>query len=96
MYFFDFVSQSYSICVRIKATAILFAKAGSNVVLIARRKEALEAVKEECVAAHRAGGSNAGGQFATVVLDISDREGVKNLFEKIPVSLRNVDILGML
>ncbi|KAF8514076.1 hypothetical protein JB92DRAFT_2920900 [Gautieria morchelliformis] len=76
-----------------KATAVLFAKAGSNVVLIARRVEALAAVKEACVAAHQQGGSTSGGQFATVALDVGNRPAIKNLWDQIPASLRNVDIL---
>ncbi|KAF8507342.1 hypothetical protein BU17DRAFT_78142 [Hysterangium stoloniferum] len=76
-----------------RSTALLFAKAGSNVILLARRAEALASVKEACITAHREGGLNAGGQFATVVLDVSDRQAVNTLWDKIPAALRDVDIL---
>ncbi|KIJ44375.1 hypothetical protein M422DRAFT_30515 [Sphaerobolus stellatus SS14] len=76
-----------------KATAILFAKAGSNVILVARRKEALDAVKEQCIAAHKEGGSAHGGQFTSLVLDISDREAIKTIFDQLPPTLSTIDIL---
>lgn len=63
-------------------------------ILIARRADALASVKEACIAAHKEGGSNFGGQFATVVLDVGDRPAIKTLWDKIPASFRNIDILG--
>jgi len=76
-----------------RSTAILFAKAGSNVILLARRAEALASIKEACIAAHREGGLNAGGQFATIILDVGDRQAVNTLWDKVPTALRNVDVL---
>lgn len=76
-----------------KATAVLFAKAGSNVILVARRAEALAAVKEACISAHKEGGSQSGGTFESVVLDVSDRTAVNNLWSKIPPHLKDIDIL---
>ncbi|KAF8582666.1 NAD-P-binding protein [Ramaria rubella] len=76
-----------------KSTALLFAKAGSNVILVARRAEALAAVQQACVAAHKEGGSTSGGQFASVVLDIGDRQAISTLWDSIPSGLRDVDIL---
>ena len=64
-------------------------------ILIARRADALVSVKEACIAAHKEGGSQSGGQFATVALDVGDRPAIKSLWDKIPASLRDVDILGM-
>ncbi|KAI0798048.1 NAD-P-binding protein [Abortiporus biennis] len=75
------------------ATAILFAKAGSNVILAARRKEQLEAVKEQCIAAHKQSGVQAGGKFATVKLDVSDKKQIDSLLDNIPEDLKKIDIL---
>ncbi|KAF7294950.1 Short-chain dehydrogenase/reductase family protein [Mycena indigotica] len=76
-----------------KATAILFAKAGSNVILLARRAEALAEVKQACIEAHKASNLQEGGQFAAIPFDVSDRVAIGNLFSLIPTSLRNIDIL---
>jgi len=76
-----------------KATAILFAKTGANVILTARRAEALAVTEEACKAAHKESRSAHGGHFASVVLDVSDRQAVNSLWDKIPLALRNVDIL---
>jgi len=75
------------------ATAVLFAKAGSNVILAARRLDALKAVAEKCTAAHKEGGSQSGGKFAVVQLDVADKKQVAKLFDQIPEDLRQVDIL---
>ncbi|KAF8654183.1 hypothetical protein AX16_003712 [Volvariella volvacea WC 439] len=75
------------------ATAVLFAKGGANVILVARRLEALKKVTEQCVAAHQASGLNQGGSFAPVQLDVSDKTQVASLFDQVPAELRNVDIL---
>jgi len=76
-----------------KATAILFAKTGANVILTARRAEALAVTEEACKAAHKESRLAHGGHFASVVLDVSDRQAVNSLWDKIPLALRNVDIL---
>ncbi|KAF7304866.1 Short-chain dehydrogenase/reductase family protein [Mycena kentingensis (nom. inval.)] len=76
-----------------KATAILFAKAGSNVLLLARRADALETVKRACEEAHKASGLKEGGQFAAIPLDVSDRAAISKLFSLVPEPLRAVDIL---
>ncbi|KAJ7063286.1 hypothetical protein C8F01DRAFT_1209611 [Mycena amicta] len=76
-----------------KATAILFAKAGSNVILVARRAEALAEVKQACIDAHKSSRLQEGGQFVSIQLDVSDRTAIGNLFSLLPSSLRNVDIL---
>ncbi|THH32136.1 hypothetical protein EUX98_g2051 [Antrodiella citrinella] len=75
------------------ATAILFARAGSNVILAARRLDALKAVAEKCTVAHKEGGSQSGGRFAIVQLDVADKKQVAGLFEQIPEDLRQVDVL---
>ncbi|KAL0581759.1 hypothetical protein V5O48_000341, partial [Marasmius crinis-equi] len=75
------------------AAAILFAKAGSNVVLAARRVEVLKQVAEQCAAAHKESGVSAGGKFAVVQLDVSAKDQVAAFWDKIPQDLRDVDIL---
>lgn len=75
------------------ATAVLFAKAGSNVILIARRADALKAVSEACITAHKESGLQQGGRFAIVQMDVSQKDQVAVLWDKVPQDLRNVDIL---
>lgn len=69
-------------------------QAGANVILTARRKEALEGVLEQVKAAYRESGVQAGGKFAAITLDVSKRDEVAALWSKVPDDLRNVDILG--
>ncbi|KAG8821489.1 hypothetical protein FRC17_009801 [Serendipita sp. 399] len=76
-----------------EATAILFAKAGANVIISARRQDVLQKVLESLKEAHRDANVAAGGKFAAVTLDVSNREEVKNLWTKVPQELREVDIL---
>jgi len=75
------------------ATAVLFAKAGSNILLLARREDALKTVQQACVAAHEESGLKEGGHFAPIQLDVSDKAAIASLWSKVPSSLRNVDIL---
>jgi len=75
------------------ATAVLFAKGGSNVILLARRADSLKAVSDACIAAHKESGIQQGGKFATVQMDISQKDQVATLWDKVPQDLRNVDIL---
>ncbi|KAJ7774645.1 hypothetical protein DFH07DRAFT_106709 [Mycena maculata] len=75
------------------ATAVLFAKAGTNILLLARREDALKSVQQACVAAHKASGLKEGGEFAPIQLDVSDKAAVAALWSKVPGSLRQVDIL---
>ncbi|KAJ2937050.1 hypothetical protein H1R20_g37, partial [Candolleomyces eurysporus] len=75
------------------ATAVLFAKGGANVILLARRTEALAKVHEQCRTAHQASGLQEGGKFAAIPLDVSDRSQVESLWDKVPSELRDVDIL---
>lgn len=67
---------------------------GSNIILAARRVEALKSVAEACAAAHKESGLQQGGKFATVQLDVGDRKQIASLYDKIPQDLRNIDILG--
>ncbi|KAH9048116.1 NAD(P)-binding protein [Lactarius hengduanensis] len=75
------------------ATAILFAKGGSNLILLARRADPLEKVAEAARAAHKASGVQQGGAVVTIQLDVSDRAQVAALWSKIPSNFRNIDIL---
>lgn len=72
------------------------AQAGSNLILTARRIDALEKVRQQCVAAHQGAGVQHGGQFVTILLDVSDKSQIASLLNKIPTDLRNIDILGKL
>ncbi|KAH9079393.1 NAD(P)-binding protein [Lactarius deliciosus] len=76
------------------ATAILFAKGGSNLILLARRADPLEKVAEAARAAHKASGVQQGGAVITIQLDVSDRAQVAALWSKVPSNFRNIDILG--
>jgi 3-hydroxy acid dehydrogenase/malonic semialdehyde reductase len=75
------------------ATAVLFAKGGSNIILLARRADALKDVSDACIAAHKESGLQQGGKFATVQMDVSQKDQVATLWDKVPQDLRNVDIL---
>jgi 3-hydroxy acid dehydrogenase/malonic semialdehyde reductase len=73
---------------------MLIGQAGSNVILCARREDALKKVQQSCIDAHKASGLKEGGEFAHVLLDVADKASVAALWSKVPASLRNVDILG--
>ena len=63
-------------------------------ILCARRAEQLKAVAEACAAAHKEAGVQAGGKFASVLLDVGDKQQIATLFDRVPADLRQVDILG--
>jgi len=75
------------------AAAVLFAKGGSNLVLLARRVDALKVVADACIASHIESGLQQGGQVATVQIDVSQKDQVAALWDKVPGNLRDVDIL---
>ncbi|TDL27455.1 NAD-P-binding protein [Rickenella mellea] len=75
------------------ATAILFAKAGSNLILLARRTDALKAVVDAVTSAHQESQVQGGGKFVAVQLDVSDKAQVAALWDKVPKELRNIDVL---
>ncbi|KAI0318944.1 hypothetical protein OF83DRAFT_1082589 [Amylostereum chailletii] len=75
------------------ATAILFAKGGCNLILLARRVENLNAVAKAAADAHKASGVQQGGKIASVQCDVSDKAQVAALWDKIPQELRAVDVL---
>lgn len=76
-----------------EATAVLFAKAGSNLILAARREDALREVEAACKKAHQESGVPSGGKFVSVQLDVSDRAQVKSFMNNVPADLKNVDVL---
>jgi 3-hydroxy acid dehydrogenase/malonic semialdehyde reductase len=63
------------------------------VILLARRKDALDKVNDACVAAHKDSGLQQGGTFATIQLDVADKKQIAALWTKVPQELRDVDIL---
>ncbi|WVN85181.1 uncharacterized protein L203_100326 [Cryptococcus depauperatus CBS 7841] len=72
------------------ATAQLFAKTGSNLVLLARRAENLKAVKSKCEAAHKAFGSREGGKVVIIEADMQknkDLDAVPNKLEGLQVDI---------
>ena len=77
-------------------TTFFVIQAGSNVILTARREEALKQVAAACTAAHQESKfeSGIGGKFATVSLDVGDKAAIGKLWEKVPSDLRQVDVLG--
>ncbi|KAI0054053.1 NAD-P-binding protein [Auriscalpium vulgare] len=75
------------------ATAVLFAKGGANLILLARRADALKGVAEAAAKAHKDSGVQQGGKIATLQVDVSDKSQVATILDKIPQDLRNVDVL---
>ena len=73
---------------------IHISQGGSNVILTARRADALQTVADKCTAAHREAGLQQGGRFVAIQLDVSDRSQISGFLEKIPADLREVDVLG--
>ncbi|KAG6911513.1 hypothetical protein DXG01_014587 [Tephrocybe rancida] len=66
---------------------------GANVILVARRADALKTVTDACIAAHKESGAKQGGKFANVVADVSDKAQVASLFETVPQDLQDVDVI---
>ena len=79
-----------------RATAILFARAGANVILTARRKEKLAEAVKECQEANKQGATGKGGKYAAIELDVQKKEDVDALLGKLPDWAKEVDILGTL
>jgi len=55
----------------------------------------LSKVAQQCVTAHKESGIQQGGSFASIQLDVSDKQQIASLWSKVPQGLRNIDILGM-
>lgn len=75
------------------AAAQLFARAGANVVLGARRLDKLAEVQAACEQAHKDGATGHGGQCATVPLDMRNVESIESVEQRLPSWAANVDIL---
>ena len=75
------------------ATAVLFARAGANIIITARRQAQLDATAAEAKKANQEGGTGKGGQVVTLVLDMQDSAAVKSVLTKLPKELAKVDIL---
>lgn len=72
------------LCVRLFLSKLTISvEAGSNVILLARRIEALKAVSDACVAAHKESGIRQGGKFAAVQIDVSQKDQVAALWDKV-------------
>lgn len=76
------------------AAAKLFARAGANVVLAARRAEKLADVEAACQEANTAGSTGHGGHYAAVSLDMRSTESLDTLLQRLPSWASNVDVLG--
>nr|CDI54367.1 probable NADP()-dependent dehydrogenase acting on 3-hydroxy acids [Melanopsichium pennsylvanicum 4] len=76
-----------------KATAILFARAGCNVVLTARRADELSKAATECSLANQKSQTGAGGNFAAITLDMQDRKQLDGIIQSLPDWAKNIDIL---
>jgi 3-hydroxy acid dehydrogenase/malonic semialdehyde reductase len=80
-----------------RSTALLFARTGANVILCARRKEALDTAVKECQEAYKAQGSvggSEGGHFASIVMDMRDRNSINEILPSLPKWAQGkVDIL---
>ena len=76
------------------ATAQLFARAGANVVLTARRADALSAVQRQCEEANQQGKTGHGGKYASLSVDMRKRDDLDALLGKLPEWAQNVDVLG--
>ena len=64
------------------STAILFAKAGSNVVILARRANNLSEVKAKCEAAYKEFGHK-DGKVVTIEADMQKREDLNSVTSKL-------------
>ncbi|WVQ77973.1 hypothetical protein IAT38_000054 [Cryptococcus sp. DSM 104549] len=72
------------------STAQLFAKCGSNLVLLARRADNLKAVKAQCEAAHKESGMKEGGKVVLIEADMqktADLDGVLGKLEGLEVDI---------
>lgn len=65
------------------STAELFAKAGCNLILLARRAEKLAQVKQRCEDANKLGGSGKGGNVLTLTVDVGKRADLESLLGNI-------------
>jgi 3-hydroxy acid dehydrogenase/malonic semialdehyde reductase len=69
------------------------AQAGANLILLARRQDALQKVAEACKAAHKTSQAPGGGHVAALEFDVTNKSHVAGLLDRIPAELKNVDVL---
>lgn len=74
------------------ATAILFSKAGANLVLFARRESELLKVKELAEEANKEGGTGTGGKVKIVLADMSDRKSIDAALDSAKEELEEVEV----
>ena len=82
-------------CNHVNLHLILLPQGGSNVILVARRADALKKVTDACFTAHKESGLQQGGKFVSVVADVSDKAQVSSIFDTVPQDLQDVDVLGI-
>lgn len=75
------------------ATAQLFAQAGANVVLGARRMEKLEHVQAACERANADGATGHGGRYASIFLDMRSSQNIETVLQRMPEWAKRVDVL---
>ncbi|KAI9615511.1 hypothetical protein H4Q26_011452 [Puccinia striiformis f. sp. tritici PST-130] len=75
------------------ATAILFARAGANLIITARRESNLKEVKLECEKANKESGIGHGGQVSALVLDMQDPKAIESFLDRVPSELQKIDVL---
>jgi len=76
------------------ATAILFARAGANITLVARRADKLEQVKQSVTMAHAESGVGKGGKIQVLALDLSKLSAIDSILPSLrSAGAPNVDIL---
>ncbi|CAO3622789.1 unnamed protein product [Cunninghamella echinulata] len=70
-----------------KACATEFARAGSNLILTARRVERLEQIKKELLEQYK------NIQVYTAPLDVNDKNQIKDVVANLPATFKDVDVL---
>lgn len=68
-------------------------EAGCNLVLVARRRERLEALKDEILASISSSSSDPPLRIHTATLDVRDPKAVSEFLETLPLEFKEIDIL---
>lgn len=76
-----------------EATAILFARAGSNVIITARREAKLQEVKSLAEKANQEGNTGKGGKVIALPLDMQDKKAIEGFLDQVPKEFQKIDIL---
>lgn len=74
------------------ATAVLFARAGCDLILTARRLDQLNKVADQARLAHKESGASKGGNVQVHELDVRDREAIRAFVDKVTKG-NKVDVL---